>query len=125
GAAERPMITVTTVAELRAWSDGVRARGGSVGFVPTMGYFHEGHRSLMRAARAANDGVAVSLFVNPTQFGPGEDLSRYPRDLDGDASVAATEGVDVLFVPDTREVYPEGACTTVHVSGLTDGLCGA
>ena len=96
-----------------------------VGFVPTMGYFHDGHRSLMRAARAADDLVVVSLFVNPTQFGAGEDLSRYPRDPEGDAAIAAAEGVDVLFLPEVEEVYPEGARTTVHVEGLTDNLCGA
>jgi len=119
------VITVTTIAELRAWCDDLRMRGGRVGFVPTMGYFHDGHRSLMRAAREANDAVVVSLFVNPTQFGPHEDLSRYPRDPEGDAAVARAEGVDVLFVPDVGEVYPAGARTTVHVDGLTEGLCGA
>src|SRR5215471_5081617 len=119
------MITVTTVAELRAWTDAVRARGERVGFVPTMGYFHAGHRSLMRAARLANDAVVVSLFVNPTQFGPNEDLSRYPRDPEGDAAAAAAEGVDVLFTPPVEEMYAANARTTVHVSGLTEGLCGA
>ncbi len=118
------MITVTTVAEVRAATDATRARGERVGFVPTMGYFHEGHRSLMRAARADSDLVVVSLFVNPTQFGPNEDLDRYPRDLDGDAAAAAAEGVDVLFVPSVAEIYPDGASTTVHVDGLTEGLCG-
>ena len=86
-----------------------------------MGYFHEGHRSLMRAARAENDFVVVSLFVNPTQFGPNEDLAAYPRDLDGDAAVAEAEGVDVLFTPTVDEMYPTGARTTVHVDGLTAG----
>ncbi|MFI5046790.1 MAG: pantoate--beta-alanine ligase [Acidimicrobiia bacterium] len=119
------MITLTTVAELRAWCDSARRDRARVGFVPTMGFFHEGHRSLMRAARSANDVVVVSLFVNPTQFGAGEDLTRYPRDPDGDAAVAAAEGVDVLFVPSVDEVYPDGVCTTVHVEGLTGGLCGA
>jgi pantoate--beta-alanine ligase len=118
------VITVTTIAEVRAAADATRADGGRVGFVPTMGYFHEGHRSLMRAARADNDLVVVSLFVNPTQFGPNEDLTRYPRDLDGDAAAATAEGVDVLFVPTVDEVYPDGARTTVHVDGLTEGLCG-
>ncbi|HEX9506354.1 MAG TPA: pantoate--beta-alanine ligase, partial [Acidimicrobiia bacterium] len=93
--------------------------------VPTMGYFHEGHRSLMRAARAANDFVVVSLFVNPTQFGPTEDLHAYPRDQEGDEETACTEDVDVLFTPTTREMYPAGARTVVHVNGLTDVLCGA
>lgn len=118
------MITVTTVAEVRAPCDAERRRGGRIGFVPTMGYFHEGHRSLMRAARADNDLVVVSLFVNPTQFGPREDLDAYPRDLDGDTAAALAEGVDVLFVPPVDEIYPAGACTTVHVDGLTQGLCG-
>jgi pantoate--beta-alanine ligase len=118
------MITVTTVADVRARADATRAGGGRVGFVPTMGFFHEGHRSLMRAARADNDLVVVSLFVNPTQFGPHEDLDAYPRDLDGDAAAAASEGVDVLFVPGVDDIYPAGACTTVHVDGLTQGLCG-
>ncbi|HEX5586455.1 MAG TPA: pantoate--beta-alanine ligase, partial [Acidimicrobiia bacterium] len=86
---------------------------------------HEGHRSLMRAARAANDLVVVSLFVNPTQFGPNEDLTRYPRDPEGDAATAEREGVDMLFTPSVGEMYPDGASTTVHVEGLTAGLCGA
>lgn len=119
------MITITTVRELRAWCRAQRRQDKTVGFVPTMGFFHEGHRSLMRAARAANDVVVVSLFVNPTQFGPREDLATYPRDLEGDEAVALAEGVDVLFTPTVAEMYPEGASTTVHVSGLTDGLCGA
>jgi pantoate--beta-alanine ligase len=89
-----------------------------------MGGFHAGHRSLMRAARADADLVVVSLFVNPTQFGPGEDLEAYPRDLETDTAVAAAEGVDVLFVPTVVAMYPNGARTTVHVDGLTARLCG-
>ncbi len=89
-----------------------------------MGFFHEGHRSLMRAARAENDFVVVTLFVNPTQFAPGEDLDRYPRDLAGDAAAAREEGVDVLFTPTAQEMYPPGSATQVHVEGLTSGLCG-
>jgi len=119
------MITLTTIADVRAACDAARAEGRRVGFVPTMGFFHEGHRSLMRAARADNDFVVVSLFVNPTQFGPGEDLAAYPRDLDGDRAAAEAEGVDALFLPTVDEMYPEGARTTVHVAGLTEGLCGA
>ncbi|MET0276286.1 MAG: pantoate--beta-alanine ligase, partial [Acidimicrobiia bacterium] len=119
------MITVTTIAEVRASCDAARRRGARVGFVPTMGYFHEGHRSLMRAARADNDFVVVSLFVNPTQFGANEDLDAYPRDLEGDSTAAESEGVDVLFMPTVAEMYPAGARTTVHVDGLTAGLCGA
>ena len=102
-----------------------RALGGTVGLVPTMGAFHEGHRSLMRAARAEHDLVVVSLFVNPTQFGPNEDLDAYPRDLAADAAAAEAEGVDVLFTPTVDTMYPDGARTTVHVDGLTEGLCGA
>lgn len=96
-----------------------------MGFVPTMGFFHEGHRSLMRAARAADDFVVVSLFVNPTQFAPTEDLAAYPRDPDGDSAVARAEGVDVLVVPTADQMYPAGTRTTVHVDGITDVLCGA
>jgi pantoate--beta-alanine ligase len=119
------VITLTTIAEVRAACDAARASGGRVGFVPTMGFFHEGHRSLMRAARADNDLVVVSLFVNPTQFGPSEDLGTYPRDPEGDAAAAEAEGVDVLFTPDVDEMYSAAARTTVHVSGLTERLCGA
>jgi len=111
--------------EVRAACDDARRAGGTIGLVPTMGFFHEGHRSLMRAARAANELVVVSLFVNPTQFGPSEDLAAYPRDLDRDTQAAGDEGVDVLFAPSVDEMYPEPGVTTVHVSGLTDGLCGA
>jgi pantoate--beta-alanine ligase len=118
------MITVDTVDACRAACDDVRARGGTVGLVPTMGFFHEGHRSLMRAARRAHDAVVVSLFVNPTQFGPSEDLDAYPRDLGRDTEVATAEDVDVLFTPSVAEMYPLGAATTVHVAGLTGELCG-
>jgi pantoate--beta-alanine ligase len=119
------MIVLETVADVRRTCDRARARGGHVGFVPTMGCFHEGHRSLMRAAREANDFVVTSLFVNPTQFSPAEDLDAYPRDLEGDAAAAASEGVDVLFVPTAAEMYPDGARTTVSVQELTRTLCGA
>jgi pantoate--beta-alanine ligase len=119
------MKQVTTIAEVRAECDAARAAGKTVGFVPTMGFFHDGHRSLMRAARADNDLVVVSLFVNPTQFAPTEDLAAYPRDLDGDAAAAAAEGVDVLFVPTVAEMYPGGERTTVHVSGISEVMCGA
>jgi pantoate--beta-alanine ligase len=120
------VITVPALAELRAACDRARAAGRSVGLVPTMGYFHAGHLSLIRAARAATDFVVVTLFVNPTQFGPNEDLAAYPRDLAADTDAAAAEGADVLFVPAVEEMYPDGAPrTTVHVAGLTEGLCGA
>ena len=119
------MITAPSIADVRAACTATRALGGSVGLVPTMGCFHEGHRSLMRAARAAHDLVVVSLFVNPTQFGPSEDLDAYPRDLDSDAASATAEGVDLLFTPTVAAMYPDGARTTVHVDALTEGLCGA
>jgi pantoate--beta-alanine ligase len=118
------VITVTRVHELRTACDDARALGRRVGLVPTMGYFHTGHRSLMRNARVENDFVVVSLFVNPLQFAPTEDLDAYPRDLDGDAAVAEAEGVDVLFAPSVDEMYPQPPRTTVHVEGLTAALCG-
>ncbi|HEV3364741.1 MAG TPA: pantoate--beta-alanine ligase, partial [Acidimicrobiia bacterium] len=114
--------------DLRAHLDAARSRGCTIGFVPTMGAFHEGHRSLMRAARAAHDAVVVSLFVNPLQFGPTEDLARYPKDLEGDLAVTAAEGVDVVFAPPLEEMYPgfpAPPLTTVSVKGLTEGLCGS
>jgi pantoate--beta-alanine ligase len=117
------MRTVRTVAELRAALAPVRTRG-PVGLVPTMGAFHDGHLSLMRAARSDCVTVVVSLFVNPAQFGPSEDLAAYPRDEERDAALAAEQGADVLFTPPLEEVYPPGFDTTVEVAGLTDVLCG-
>ncbi|MGZ8764780.1 MAG: pantoate--beta-alanine ligase [Acidimicrobiia bacterium] len=119
------MITCSTIAEVRAVCDSARLDGRRVGFVPTMGCFHDGHRSLMRVARAANDLVVVSIFVNPLQFGPTEDLAAYPRDLARDTEVVEAERIDVLFAPTVDEMYPEPTRTVVHVEGLTDGLCGA
>jgi pantoate--beta-alanine ligase len=116
--------TVRSVAELRALLAPDRHAGRRIGLVPTMGAFHEGHLSLMRAARVDCDLVVVSLFVNPAQFGASEDLSAYPRDAARDAELAAQQGVDVLFAPGHDEVYPPGFSTTVSVSGLTDVLCG-
>ena len=110
--------------ELRAILAAERAAGRSIGLVPTMGCLHEGHVSLLRAARAACDVVVMSLFVNPTQFGPGEDLERYPRDERRDAELAAAAGVDLIYAPPVEEVYPEGFETTVEVGGLTEVLCG-
>jgi pantoate--beta-alanine ligase len=118
------VITLTDVDDVRRCCADARAAGRDVALVPTMGGFHAGHRSLMRAARTAADLVVVSLFVNPTQFGRGEDLEAYPRDLETDTGVAAAEGVDVLFAPNAAAMYPTGASTTVHVGGLTVRLCG-
>ncbi len=122
------MDLIDRIADLRQRLDAARAEGRTVGFVPTMGAFHEGHRSLMRAARGRHDTVVVSVFVNPLQFGPQEDLDRYPRDLSGDLAVAAAEGVDIVFAPPVAEMYPGWPAppvTTVSVAGLTDGLCGS
>jgi pantoate--beta-alanine ligase len=120
----RPLI-IDTVAGLRAALAPVRLGGRSIGLVPTMGAFHEGHASLMRRAGEECDVVVVSLFVNPSQFGPGDDLERYPRDLARDAGIASSVGVDFLFVPSLDEIYPAGFATTVAVAGLGDVLCGA
>jgi pantoate--beta-alanine ligase len=118
-------IVIERVNELRQRLDAVRGNGGTVGFVPTMGAFHEGHRSLMREARANHEVVVVSLFVNPLQFGPNEDLDHYPRDRAGDLAIASEEGVDILFAPTVAEVYPQyPPLTTVHVDAIGDGLCG-
>ena len=116
------MRTVRTVAELREAL--LRARAGRVGLVPTMGFFHEGHLSLMRAARRDCDFVVVSLFVNPAQFAAGEDLDAYPRDEERDSALAEAEGVDLLFAPPPEEVYPPGFSTHVEVHGLTEVLEG-
>lgn len=119
------MRILRTVAEVRAAVRDAKAAGRSVGLVPTMGAFHEGHLSLMRAARTENDLVVVSLFVNPTQFAANEDLSTYPRDEARDASLAEAEGVDILFAPDRAEIYPDGFATNIHVADITEVLDGA
>jgi pantoate--beta-alanine ligase len=117
--------TVRTKSDLRAALDERRRGGDEIGLVPTMGALHGGHLSLIRAARTSCDTVVVTLFVNPTQFGPGEDLDTYPHDEARDASIAAAEGVDFLFVPSMEEIYPRGFATTVTVAGLADVLDGA
>ena len=119
------MKTVVTIAELRSRLDADRAAGRTVGFVPTMGYLHDGHASLMRQARAETDVAVASIFVNPLQFGAGEDLDAYPRDLDRDTRLAEAAGVDLLFVPGADEMYPEPVLTTVSVAQLSEPLEGA
>ena len=119
------MRILRTIAEVRTAVRDARGDGGTVGLVPTMGAFHEGHLSLMRAARAQNDLVVVSLFVNPTQFAANEDLSTYPRDEARDAALAEAEGVDILFAPEPAEIYPDGFATNIHVAGITEVLDGA
>jgi pantoate--beta-alanine ligase len=117
--------TIRTAAEMRAHAARVRAAGRSVGLVPTMGAFHAGHHSLMRAARERCDEVVVSLFVNPKQFNEPADLTAYPRSEERDAAEAAELGVDVLYAPPVEDVYPPGFATTVRVEGLSDVLEGA
>ncbi len=118
------MRLVRTKAELRELLAAERAARRTVGLVPTMGFLHDGHRSLLVAARERTDVVVMSLFVNPTQFGPGEDLAAYPRDEQRDAEVAAGAGVDYVFAPSVEEIYPDGFATSVIVEGLSEVLCG-
>jgi len=119
------MRLLRTIAETRQYVSTARQQGNSVGLVPTMGYLHEGHLTLARTARDQNDIVVMSIFVNPTQFGPREDLERYPRDLERDMMLAKGAGVDAIFAPETSEMYPEGYATYVQVEGMTEVLCGA
>jgi len=116
------MEVASTVAELRALR---RAMSGDTGFVPTLGYLHEGHLSLLRAARSQNAHAVASIFVNPTQFNDPSDFDAYPRDTERDLTLLREEGVDVVFMPSVEEMYPEGAATTVEVAGLTERLEGA
>ncbi|MGA8341525.1 MAG: pantoate--beta-alanine ligase [Candidatus Sulfotelmatobacter sp.] len=118
------MKICTTIHEMRTASRAVRSAGKRLGFVPTMGALHEGHLSLVRAARASCDVVAASIFVNPTQFGPNEDLAKYPRSFECDRELLEREGVEVLFAPSVEEMYPAGAVTWVTVEGLSGKLDG-
>jgi pantoate--beta-alanine ligase len=118
------MRTIATIAGMKAAVAELKAQGRSIGFVPTMGYLHEGHLSLVRECRKRADITVVSIFVNPLQFGPQEDFRRYPRDPERDASLLEKEGVDILFLPEDAEMYPEGYRTSVEVASLQDKLCG-
>ncbi len=120
-----PPTLLRSAAELTGLCNDVRTRGLRVGFVPTMGALHEGHLALAREARRRADVVVASIFVNPTQFGPKEDLSRYPRDLDGDLRKLGSVGVDAVFAPEPAEIYPAGEQTRVRVGALAEPLCGA
>lgn len=113
-----------TISETRAFVRQARARGQVIGLVPTMGYLHEGHLELMRRAKNQCDIVIISIFVNPTQFGPNEDFARYPRDLERDAEMAGSVGVSAIFNPPVEEMYPPGYCTYVDVERITDKMCG-
>jgi pantoate--beta-alanine ligase len=118
------MRVCETVTTMRAECAALRYGGRRLGLVPTMGALHEGHLSLLRAARAQCDIVAASIFVNPTQFGPDEDLARYPRPFTRDTELLRSESVDLLFAPSVEEMYPQGAVTYVNVEGLSERLCG-
>lgn len=118
------VVRISDPDEMRMLSARWRDEGLEVGFVPTMGALHEGHLSLVKRAIMLGDRVVVSIFVNPKQFGPGEDLDRYPRTLEEDLRLLGKAGAHCVFTPSEDDVYPEGHATTVHVSGLTEGLCG-
>ena len=118
------MIISESIQETREQIKAWKRQGLSVGLVPTMGYLHEGHQSLMEAAKRENDRVAVSVFVNPIQFGPNEDFASYPRDFEKDAALCGSVGVDLIFHPEAEEMYDEDFCTYVDMDGLTKELCG-
>jgi pantoate--beta-alanine ligase len=118
------MIIINSIAEMQSYAESLRLQGKKISFVPTMGYFHEGHLALMREAKKMADCLVVSIFVNPTQFGPKEDLSKYPRDFERDSQMAQSVGVDVIFFPSNQEMYPENYQTYVNVEKVTQNLCG-
>jgi len=118
------MTTVTTITGLKAAVAELKTEGRTIGFVPTMGYLHKGHLSLVRESRKSADVTVVSIFVNPLQFGAQEDLRQYPRNPERDAALLDKEGVDILFLPENREMYPEGYRTSIEVAGLEAKLCG-
>ena len=118
------MKVVTTIDEVRQQVKSWRKNGATIGSVPTMGYLHEGHQSLMAAAKQDNQKVIVTIFVNPMQFGPKEDLASYPRDLERDKNACQQMGVDLIFCPSASEMYDANFNSYVNVNGLTDALCG-
>jgi len=115
---------INTVSEMTNTARRLKASGTTTGFVPTMGYLHEGHLSLVRLSRKETASTILSIFVNPTQFGPKEDLEKYPRDTEGDLEKCRNEGVDIVFLPEPYDMYPAGYGTYVDVEGVTAGLCG-
>ncbi len=119
------MKLIKSIQEMRSWTLKQKQLGKTIGFVPTMGFLHQGHLSLVKKARLQNDAVVLSIFVNPMQFGPKEDFSVYPRDLEKDSLLAAGAGVDLIFYPDISEIYPQyPPLTSVEVQGITEELCG-
>jgi pantoate--beta-alanine ligase len=118
------MKIITKITDMQEQADRLRRQGKKIGLVPTMGYLHEGHLSLVREAQKHSDLVVMSIFVNPTQFGPNEDLEDYPRDFDWDAELARTAGCDIIFYPDVSEIYPGNYLTSVIVEKITKVLCG-
>lgn len=119
------MKLITSPSEIQSYCRLALAEGKTIGLVPTMGFLHEGHLSLMRPARGENDLLVVSIFVNPTQFGPNEDYKAYPRDLQRDSEMAAGVGVDVIFSPTAKDMYPGGYDTFINVEHITEKMCGA
>lgn len=118
------MEIIENIASMHALSERKRMEGKLIGFVPTMGFLHEGHLSLIREAKKLSDMVIVSIFVNPTQFKPNEDYDKYPRDLEGDTKKVNSAGGDIIFAPSARDMYPDGYLTYVNVEGITETLCG-
>jgi len=123
--AAKAMKVVTSPSEIQQYCGSARAEGKTIGLVPTMGFLHEGHLSLMRRARTENSLLVISVFVNPTQFGPNEDYRIYPRDLQRDSEMAAEVGVDVIFAPTAEDMYTDGHATFVNVERITEKMCGA
>lgn len=119
------MLIYSKIAEMKKYLSEQKAIGKKIGFVPTMGYLHEGHLALIKDAKEENDIVVVSIFVNPTQFGKGEDFESYPRDLNKDAALSEKAGADAIFAPEVSEMYPIGYQTFVEVEEITENLCGA
>src|SRR3989338_533417 len=119
------MEAIQSLSAMQVWSDRCHKDNQSIGFVPTMGYLHEGHLSLVRQAKAKSQKVVTSIFVNPLQFSPSEDLSQYPQDLRRDFSLLEKEGVDCVFVPNVKALYPQDFQSKVHVTELSKNLCGA
>jgi len=119
------MKIITSVGEMQQWSAAIRSAGETISFVPTMGFLHQGHLSLLEEGRKRGDQLVLSIFVNPAQFGQGEDFEDYPRDLQQDSQLAEQAGVDVIFAPEAKGMYPSGYATYVDVEGITNTLCGA